>query len=127
MIPYPLRAELAFIHLLNERASVAPGPVDLLLARSEWPRYGLRETDLPPAMDRLLGLGLIGMNRARNRTLVVLTELGRDWLQSQEALVAQMLLLPRDIGRGIERWRYRVPASPAASGRRSTDRTSELS
>lgn len=89
-----LRSDLALMHMFR-RLGV---PADVYLTADEierqWVHFGVRRTDLPGAVERLVRRGLLA-RRADMPDQIACTVAGSNWLDEQPGWLEYQLLVPR--------------------------------
>lgn len=89
-----LRSELALMRMFRHLDI----PADVFLTAEEierqWARCGVRRTDLPGAIERLVRRGLLA-RRADAPDLIACTVAGSNWLDEQPGWLEYHLLVPR--------------------------------
>lgn len=98
--PSQLRADLALMRLFRHLGVPVDVPLPVDEIRRHWTTFGVRSGDLPGAIERLLGRGLL-TQRQDAPDQVACTVAGSNWLDEQPAWLEYHLLLPR-----ISRARY---------------------
>lgn len=118
--PAALRADLAVMNILRGDASGADRPIAIAQITEAWPAYGVRGSDLTPALARLMLRGFVKRERVLGGEYLVSTDTGAQWLAAQSAWLEYRLLAPRR-----ERVRFvrarATPSTPPRLLRRSGD------
>ena len=94
---YQIRADLAVIGILRRLRDRGPGLASLQQLQQEWPRYGLRRSDLDRAVVRLESLGFVTVERLKGFQWLGLTRRGDRWAHSLRIWLERLYLLPRRI------------------------------
>lgn len=95
MNTFDARAELAVANALR-RLQVQPGqPVDVERIQGIWSGYGIRDSDLPAAIERMVQSGRMARAGDPGCGTVTLTPAGERWSRAQPALMEYLLLVPR--------------------------------
>jgi hypothetical protein len=89
-----LRAELAVMRLFRHLGVPAEVFLSIEEIAAHWRRYGVRATDLPGAIDRLVARGLL-VRRQDDRHQVACTVAGANWFDEQPGWLEYHLLVPR--------------------------------
>jgi hypothetical protein len=121
-----LRAELALMSIFRDLGVSADAPVPLVEITRRWSDYGVRVTDLPGAVDRLIQRGLLS-RRQEVPTYLARTPAGRSWFDEQPAWLEYQLLVPRALRARYQRElsdRAPVPLRRRRSGESSGRRES---
>lgn len=118
--PAALRADLAVMNILRGDASGVDRPIAIAQLTEAWPAYGVRGSDLTPALARLMLRGFVKRDRMQAGEFVASTASGAQWLAAQSAWLEYRLLAPRR-----ERVRFvrakSTPSSPPRLQRRRGD------
>lgn len=94
---YQLRADIAVIGILRRLRDAGPGLASLQQLRDEWPRYGLRRSDLDRAVGRLESAGFVTVERLKGLQWLGLTHRGDRWAHALRTWLNWALMLPRRI------------------------------
>lgn len=113
---YQLRADLAVIGILRRMRDAGAGLASLQQLHREWPRYGLRRSDLDRSVLRLESLGFLTVEQFEGLRWFGLTPRGDRWAHAFRIWVDRIVALPRTIGRWF------APKPPGESRRRLVDR-----
>jgi hypothetical protein len=121
--PDALRARLAILKIFED-AGVPAGEVRSVREIAQaWPRYGVRSSDLAPALESLLDEGALTLAPGSEDALRLTTE-GDRWLRRHPGWLKYRLLAPR-----FSRMRLDVHAEqpdPPVFRRRSADSASRV-
>lgn len=118
---YPLRAELAVMDIFSDGRTAPRDALPMDAVSGLWRRYGLRDHDLPRAMERLLELGLIEVKPMRGHQAVVLTDRGTQWLRSAVGRLSRLLLIPRYLRKRMSALLRVSPSASPSPQRRGDD------
>ncbi|MGH8519178.1 MAG: hypothetical protein ACREUE_17145 [Panacagrimonas sp.] len=89
-----LRAELALMSLYRNLGVPAEISLPLEVIGQHWPDYGIRASDLPGAIYRLVQKGFLSRRHGAPE-LIARTVAGEDWFDDQPAWLEYHLLQPR--------------------------------
>lgn len=101
--PSELRAELAVMNVFRACSAKPGDALHMTEFRARWPDYGLRQTDLPMAVARLMLRGLIQREQDGRSDALILTVAGERWSSDQSAWIEYQLLVPRSERAGFLR------------------------
>jgi hypothetical protein len=96
-LTYRLRADIAVIGILRRLRDAGAALASLQQLRDEWPRYGLRRSDLDRAVVRLESHGFVSVERLKGLQWLSLTNRGDRWAHSLRTWLQRLLKLPRQV------------------------------
>jgi hypothetical protein len=98
---YQVRADIAVVGILRRQRCAGQGLASLAQLREEWPRYGLRQSDLYRSVVRLESLGLVSVERLKGLQWLALTRRGDRWAMSMRTWLHRLQMLPARIARWV--------------------------
>jgi hypothetical protein len=100
---YQVRADIAVVGILRRQRCAGQGLASMAQLREEWPRYGLRQSDLYRSVVRLESLGFVSVERMKGLQWLGLTRRGDRWAMSLRTWLHRLQMLPGVIHRWIRR------------------------